>query len=190
MRATDRFFLAVTLSFGCASCVSASRVAEVQDDVVPIEALDACLAQFEVEVRDSLKSPPPFSTVVDAARWARTHLPSNLAAAFNAAGQASRGERASDASRRGNLHEQIYAATAKHLFAAASIQQKACHLVIPEKLSQVLYSSMRLDREPIRSQLAAVGLDDVYEVESSFMLMLTLDATGLPWDERMFTPNE
>lgn len=190
MAATERIVLAMTLSLGCASCMSASRVAEVENGAVQLEALDACLAQFEAGVRDSLGSPPTLSTVVDAASWARTHLPPELEAAFEAAGQASRRALASDDARGAKLHKQLYAATAKHLFAAATDQQKACDLVIPEKLSQVLYSSMQLDREPIRSQLAAVGLDDVYEVESSFILMLTLDATGLPWNERMFAPRE
>jgi len=180
----------MAMSLGCLSCASASRVAEAEEDVVQPEALDACLARFEAEVRDSLGSPPTLLTVVDAARWARTHLPSNLAAAFDAAGQAIRRAHASNASHGAKLQEQLYAATAKQLFAAATDQQRDCDLVIPEKLSQVLYSSLRLGHEPIRAQLAGVGLDDVYEVESSFLLMLTLDASGLSWNERMFAPEE
>ena len=59
-----------------------------------------------------------------------------------------------------------------------------CDIVVPQKLSNVLDLILNLSHGPMKKNFDMLGLNDSYAIENAYLLMLTLDASGIEWDEK------
>ncbi|MGH2509304.1 MAG: hypothetical protein ACRESI_01530 [Gammaproteobacteria bacterium] len=194
MGATKRLViisLAIVLGGITAACASNEPV-DYQAFSEHQKVLEQCLDNLDSSVRQSLGAPPQFVDIKQAVRWTRAHLPSDIRAAFNRAGQlaitaAQPNGLPALATNKAKLNKLLYHATAKVLGSLAQYQQEGCDIVVPQKLSNILDLTLNLSRGTMKKRFDALGLNDSYSIESAYLLMLTLDASGNKWDVTWFS---
>ena len=178
----------VALLMGCTG-LHAKNENEFAKEQAAFNATSQCLSAIDVELKPALSSPPKFASLKEAVRWTRSHLPREFDLIFERAGIAlkkkANGVALSNLARnRGEFQRLIYPLVAAELESYKGCQAGDAGLAVPDKVANLLNLTLKLNEEPLRSQFAALGLDDSYYIEQAFLILLTLDATGESWDDR------
>lgn len=183
MAATSRgLLLGVALLASCAS-------AEEQDPLTAaLEMHDTCLALIEQEAV-SIQAVPAATTIKGLVTQTVAALSPQLARVVQSAARTAlpdirkhdRGELATV-----ELLKSLRKATYSEFGENFEIWPADCGFAAFEVLPNLIYRYQRLDRKPLREEFDAIGLRDSHSVERSLMLMLTLEASGEPWQSAWF----
>jgi hypothetical protein len=153
------------------------------------DATSECLAAIDGELKPALEIPPKFTSIKEAVGWTRLHLTREFGSIFERAGislkKKTKGVALADLARnRDDFQQLIYPLVAFELESYERCQANGAELVVPDKVANLLALTLRLSEEPMYSKFYALGLNDSYYIEQAFLMMLVLDTTGEPWDER------
>lgn len=178
--------LGILLCAALAGCASAE---ESQDPLAEaLDRHDTCLAAIEQEAA-GIKDDSGAATIQELiAQTARALSPRLRSVVQSAAKRAlpdirrhSRGELGT-AELLSALRTATYFEFGEHLDLGAT----DCGFAAFEVLPNLIYRHRGLDRAPLREAFNAIELYDSYDVQRSVMLMLTMEASGEPWEPMWF----
>lgn len=186
--AANRFTLWTLVSILLASCVSAEPKS---DEVKNLEAASLCMSAIDSQLNPALQSAPKDLKIRQLVQWTYAHLPSEFKEIFLRAG--SRIASGEGQFRYENLVRQPLELQKRAYFLAATELETYPHcqvgdagMVVPDKAANLFNLDLGLAQGQIAEQFFALGLDDSYYIEQSFLMMLVLEASGKPWNEQWF----
>lgn len=183
--------VAIVCVISAVGCTGTDGSLSARDDG-RLEALEQCADSFESSLRTSLGTPPTFTEIRDAVRWTKSHLPNEVALALERAGVAAKREAephtfADLATNKDDFMKRLYRVTARELSSLEKYRKAGCGNVVTQELSNSLNLVLHLSDGTLQPKFDALGLDDSYYIENAFLRMLTLEASGVDWDERWFS---
>jgi hypothetical protein len=151
-----------------------------------------CKDMLDKAINEALVAQPAFTDIKQMVTWTRLHLPSDLQEAFNiAAKDAIREAKPRSitemATNQKAFKQLLYRVTAEHLEDIKQYKDAGCSIATPDIVENDLYLTLHLSKPTMSKQFNNSGIDDSYNIQRAFLLMLTLDSSGVPWDVTWFS---